>query len=135
MTRAGIYLIALAGICVALWYVYFTIDRRGFDRCQKEMQQASLDLAVAYANRIVKAEGERDANQAIIDLAAAKSRSVPTHIPTCTDSSAENQDGKAGILSRRVDESFARLQERGTRLFERCEALNSDAIKVNAVTQ
>jgi len=130
--KIGVYLAAIAILCIALWAGYAKIEQKGYDRCYTEMQAANLKLAVAYANRIVQAEEERDANQIIIDRYLAESRRVQVHIPVCPTSSEENSNGTAGIFSKRVDESFARLQERGTALFERCEALNADAIKINS---
>ena len=132
MTRIEFYLIGLIVLCVTLWAGYKYADYQGYQRCLKETQAANLDLAIAYANRIVKAEGERDANQAIIDDLVAKSRRVQIHIPICQTAGGENSNGTAGILSQRVDKSFADLQERATVLFERCEALNADAIKMNS---
>ncbi len=133
MTRIGLYLVAIAILCLAMWYGYAKIKQKGYDKCQNETQAANLDLVTAYANRLTKAEGERDANQVIINRLA--SQRVQVHIPVCPTTNAQNPDGTAGILSKRVDESFARLQERTTVLFERCEALNADAIKLNSVNQ
>lgn len=130
MTRIGMYLAAIAILCAALWFGYHKIEQKGYDRCYAEMQAANLELAVAYAGRIVKAEGERDANQKIIDRLA--SQRVQVHFPVCPNANGENSNGTAGIFSKRVDESFDRLQTRGRVLFERCEALNADAIKLNA---
>jgi hypothetical protein len=135
ISKIGLYLGATVILCFALWYGYHKIEQSGYDRCLTETQAANLKLAIAYADRIVKAEGERDANQTTIDRLVIESRSLHVHFPVCPTTSTENPDGTAGLLSKRVDESFARLQERGTVLFERCEALNADAIKVNAATQ
>lgn len=135
MTRIEFYLLGVIILCIVLWGGYKYADYHGYQRCLTETQAANLKLAIAYANRIVKAEGERDANQTIIDRLTAESRRVQVHIPVCSNAGGENSDGTAGVLSKRVDESFRNLQERGTVLFERCEALNADAIKVNAVNQ
>lgn len=135
MIRILPYLVAIVLLCVGLWYAYFLIDQHGYERCEKKLQAANLELAITYANQLTKAEGERDANQAIIDRLAAESRRVQVHIPVCPNSEAQDQNGTTGVFHNRVDESFARLQERGTKLFERCEAVNADAIKVNTVNQ
>lgn len=129
------YLVGLLVLGIVLWGAYKYIDNRGYQRCLMETQAANLDLAITYANRIVKAEGERDANQTVIDRLVAESRRVQIHIPLCPATGNQDSNGTAGLLSKRVDESFARLQERGTVLFERCEALNADAIKVNATVR
>ena len=126
-------LAAVAAVIAALWGGYYLIEKHGYDRCLVETQAANLKLAIAYADRIVKAEGERDANQKTIDRLVIESRSLHIHFPVCPTAGDQNPDGTAGLLSKRVDESFRNLQERGTVLFERCEALNADAIKVNAV--
>lgn len=135
ISKISLYLGATAVLCVALWYGYHKTEQSGYDRCLTETQAANLKLAVAYANQIVKAEGERDANQTIIDRLVIESRSLHVHFPVCPATDPQNPDGTAGVLSKRVDESFRNLQERGTVLFERCEALNADAIKLNTVNQ
>jgi len=132
--KIGLYLAAIAFLCAGIWYGYTKIEQKGYDRCLAETQAENLKVVIAYADRLVKAEGERDANQTIIDRLTAESHKLQIHIPVCPSTpGVANPDGTAGLLSKRVDESFARLQERGTVLFERCEALNADAIKVNAV--
>jgi hypothetical protein len=130
ISKLGIYFVGLLVICAGSWFGYYKIEQKGYDRAQAELQQANLELAIAYANRLTKAEGERDANQVIIDRLA--SQRVQVHFPVCP-STGQNPDGTAGILSQRVDQIFADFQERGRVLFERCEALNADAIKLNAV--
>ena len=132
--KIGLYLAAIAFLCAGIWYGYTKIEQKGYDRCLAETQAENLKVVIAYADRLVKAEGERDANQTIIDRLTAESHKLQIHIPVCPSTpGVANPDGTAGLLSKRVDESFARLQERGTVLFERCEALNADAIKVNTV--
>jgi hypothetical protein len=131
--RIGLYLAAIAILCVALWFGYHKIEQSGYDRCLAETQAANLETVIAYANRLTKAEGERDANQTIIDRLATQR--VQVHFPVCPNTSAQNSNGTAGILSKRVEQSFADLQTRGRVLFQRCDALNADAIEVNAVNQ
>ena len=133
--KIGLYLAAIAFLCFGIWYGYTKIEQKGYDRCLLETQAANLKVVIAYADRLVKAEGERDANQTIIDRLTIESHKLQIHIPVCPTPGVANPDGTAGLLSKRVDESFARLQERGTVLFERCEALNADAIKVNATVR
>ncbi len=133
--RIEIFLIVLVVLLVVGFIGYKYAENKGYQRCQKEMQADELNLAIEYANRIVRAEGERDANQVIIDRLTAESRRVQIHIPACQTTGGENSNGTAGILSERVDESFRNLQTRTTVLFQRCEALNADAIKLNAITQ
>lgn len=133
--RIEFYLVGFLILIVVLYGGYKYVEHKGYERAKQEMQAANLSLALAYADRIVKAEGERDANQIVIDRLTAESRRVQVHIPVCPTAGGENSNGTAGIFSKRVDESFARLQERGTVLFERCEALNADAIKVNAANE
>lgn len=124
---------AVAGLAAALLFGYNYIEQRGYNRCQTETQAANLKLANAYINRLTKAEEDRDANQTIIDRLVVESHSLHVHFPVCPATDPQNPDGTAGLFSKRVDESFRNLQERGTVLFERCEALNADAIKVNSV--
>lgn len=123
-----------AAVFAALLFGYEYVKDIGYNQAKAEMQAENLKLALAYAGRIVKAEGERDANQAIVDRIYAQSRRVPVHLPICPATpDTGNQNGAAGIFSDRVDKSFARLQERGAELFKRCEKLNLDAININAV--
>jgi len=128
--------IKLAGVAVvlaALWFGYEHIKQIGYDQAKAEMQAENLKLALAYADRIVKAEGERDANQTIIDRLA--SQRVQVHFPVCTTPGTPNQDGTAGILSDRMEQSFVTFQNRVGELLKRCDELNLDAIRVNAVVK
>lgn len=132
----GLY--AKLGIILALFAALFSaykyIDYRGYQRAKMEMQQEELELAIAYANRLVEAERERNENKILVDRLSAESRRLRIHLPVCPEGqSADNQNGRAGLFSQRVDESFARLQARGTSLFERCEEINLDAIKINRI--
>jgi predicted negative regulator of RcsB-dependent stress response len=122
----GVLAIVAALIGAALY-----LEHLGYQKCEKEMQAKNLELALAYADRIVKAEGERDANQTTIDRLNADVSKLRIHIPVCPNS-AKDQNGTAGIFSERVDKAFAELQGRGTELFKRCDEMNLDAIKVNA---
>jgi hypothetical protein len=131
--KAVIFLVLFVLLSLGLWYGIYRIEQHGYDRCQKETQAANLEIVTAYANRLTKAEGERDANQTIIDRLA--SQRVQVHFPVCPNTNAQNSNGTTGILSKRVEQSFADLQTRGRVLFERCDTLNADAIKVNAVNQ
>lgn len=133
MTRIGLYLVAIAILCAAMWYGYTKIEQKGYDRCYAELQAKNLETVIAYANRLTKAEGERDANQVIIDRLA--SQRVQVHFPVCPNTTTQDSNGTAGILSQRVEQSFEDLQTRGRVLFQRCEALNADAIKVNETLQ
>lgn len=130
--RIWLYLAAISVLCSVLWYGYHKIEQSGYDRARNELQEANLEVAIAYANKLTEAEGERDANQVIIDRLATER--VPVHFPVCPNKGTKDSNGAAGILSRRMEQSFADFQYRVTVLFERCEALNADAIKINAVT-
>jgi hypothetical protein len=126
--------VKLAGVAVilaALWLGYEHVKQIGYNQAKAEMQEENLKLALAYADRIVKAEGERDANQTIIDRLA--SQRVQVHFPVCPATGTANQDGTAGVLFERMDESFAKFQDGVGALLKRCDELNLDAIKVNAV--
>lgn len=130
-----IRLAGVSAVVAALWFGYGYVKHIGYNQAKTEMQAENLKLALAYAQRIVKAEGERDANQTIVDRIHAESRRVQVHFPVCpTTPDTRNQNRAAGLFSDGMDKSFARLQERTTELFKRCEELNLDAIKVNAVS-
>lgn len=119
----------VVGLVAALWFGYEHVKQIGYKQCETELQAKNLELALAYAERITKAEEQRDKNQVIIDRLA--SQRVQVHFPVCPNATDQNSDGTAGVLSQRVEQSFTNLQTRGRVLFERCEALNADAIKLN----
>jgi hypothetical protein len=129
-------LIGIVAVLLLLMAAARYFDHAGYERCRAEMEAQNLKVIAAYNARLNKAEGERDANQNIIDQLNAHARSVRIHIPICPSvAGAEDKNGTAGVLSQRVDESFARLQERTGQLFKRCDELNLDAIKVNAANR
>lgn len=102
------------------------------DKIQRD--EVEKQALVAYANRISQAEVQHDQDQALINQLHDAADSVHIHLPTCPGNAAAggaDSNGKIGVFSDRVDESFARLQERTSRLFARCDQLNIDAIRAN----
>jgi len=94
---------------------------------QVEQQRDGL---LAYAERIKQGEVQHDADQDRINRLTADLGRVRVHIPACPTST--DQSGVAGVFSDRVDEEFGRLQARAGELFQRCDQLNIDAIRLNS---
>jgi len=123
-------IVVLAGV---LFGVFKYVENIGYERRVAEDQAENLKTVTEFAKRLKAAEEQRDENQTTIDRLVTQSRSVRVHLPVCANNGTpKDQNGGTGALSNRVDESFARLQDRGTELFKRCDELNLDAIKTNA---
>ncbi len=127
--KLAVAVVAIAGMVGAVIYA----DHRGYQRCQLEMAAMTARIMEEYNKKITEAEEQRDANQVIIDNLRIESSRVRIHLPACPSSVPQNQNGNSGVLSQRVDQSFANLQERATELFKRCDELNLDAIKLNQI--
>lgn len=131
--KIGLYLATIAFLCAGIWYGYTKIEQKGYDRCLAETQAENLKVVIAYADRLVKAEGERDANQTIIDRLTAESHKLQIHIPVCPSTpGVANPDGTAGMASTRIDQYMAEAKSAIDAIGERCAKLNADAIKMNA---
>ncbi len=136
----GIVLAILTGL--SLWYLHYDGYEAGkdevqvqwdADKIQRDVQQK--EALIAYANRISLAEVQHDQDQALINQlhdAAGRVRIQLPAYPGGAAAAGADPNGKSGVLPNRVDESFARLQERAGRLFARCDRLNIDAIRANA---
>jgi hypothetical protein len=135
------YIFGIVLCAIGLWYLHHDGYEAGKDEVQVQWDadkiqrdEAQKQALVAYANRITQAQEQHDHDQALIDQLHDDVKRVHIHLPTCSNAAAtgQNPDGTAGLLPSRVDESFARLQERAGRLFARCDQLNIDAIRANA---
>lgn len=136
------YVLLLACAGMGLWYLYHSGRQAGreevqvqwdADKIQRDVQQKKA--LIAYANRISLAEVQHDQDQALINQLHDAVGRLRIQLPACPGGAAASgadPDGKSGVLPNRVDESFARLQERAGRLFARCDQLNIDAIRANA---
>jgi len=102
-------------------------------RHDESMQQVERqrDGLIAYAERIKKGEEQHDEDQAVINNLAADNKRLRVHIPRCP--TIGDQGGESGLFSARVDEEFGKLQSRAGELFQRCDQLNIDAIRMNSV--
>ncbi len=134
---AAAIVLVLAGF--GLWHLYHTGYQAGKNEVQVkwnadniQRDEAQKQALVAYANRITTAQEQHDHDQVLLTQLHDDLGRLRIHLPTCPDQSAKNSNGGTGVLSNRVDESFARLQERAGRLFTRCDQLNIDAIRANA---
>ncbi len=136
------YALLLTFAGMGLWYLYYGGRQAGrnevqvqwdADKIQRDEQQK--EALIAYANRISLAEVQHDQDQALINQLHDAAGRVRIQLPACPGGAAAagaDPNGKSGVLPNRVDESFARLQERAGRLFARCDRLNIDAIRANA---
>lgn len=135
---------AVAAILLVLggvWYVYHLGYKAGSNEVQVQWDadkikrdEAQVAALIAYADRIRQGVEEHAKQQVIINGLTADAGRVHIHLPACPGNTApagQNPDGSAGLLSDRVDQGFARLQERVGRLFARCDQLNIDAIQAN----
>lgn len=130
-------LAALVGF--GLWYLH----RDGYEAGKNEVQvqwdadkikrdEAQRDALIAYADKLKQAEVQHDQDQAVIDKLHDDAGRVRIHLPTCsTANSGPGEDGKAGVLSARVDAVFADFQDRVGGIIRRCDQLNIDAIREN----
>ncbi len=135
----GIVLAILAG--VGLWYLHHDGYEEGraevqvawdADRLQRDEQQKAA--LVEYANRLNQAEVQHDQDQALINQLHDAAGRVRIHLPACPGNAAgAGENGSAGVLSDRMDQRFAELQERIGSLIARCDQLNIDAIRANRV--
>ena len=131
-------------IGLGLWRLYHSGYQAGraevqaqwdADRIRRDAVQRGALLA--WAARLKHAQEQHDHDQVTIDRLAADARRVHIHLPAGCDTAASADDPHraAGLLSNRVDQSFARLQARAGGLFSRCDQLNIDAIRANAAAQ
>lgn len=106
----------------------------GYWKGREDANQAAIererDALVKYTEKMKQAGEQHDQDQATIDRLAADARRVRVHFPTCP-ATAENPDGEAGILQRKLDDAFANLQDGTSALIQRCDRLNIDAIRTN----
>ena len=101
----------------------------------KQQVEHAKDLE-AFADRLRLSGDQHDKDQTVTNDLSRKLLGLRRiHIPTCdvpTPSQAgSGESGSAGILSNRVDESFASLQARADELFLRADQLDADARRLN----
>ena len=83
-------------------------------------------------------ETQHEQDQLVVNNLSTQLAGMRIHIPTrgCTvprgNKGGSDTGGGSGVLSARVDESFARLQARANELVLRCDQLNNDARRANA---
>jgi len=92
-------------------------------------EQAAL---IEFNHKLQNAGVQHDEDQAVINRLSADVGRVRVHIPACPTVTA-NPDGSAGVFSDRVDALFAELQDRTGALIQRCDQLNIDARRANAI--
>lgn len=100
-----------------------------------EQQEENLKGFIAYANRLVNAEVNREKNDIVVRNLRNELGRVRVEFPVCpmpgTTEAKEGGDEAARLLSARVDELFERLQKRAGGLVEEADELNLDAIRHN----
>lgn len=137
------WMFKLAGavvVALALYGLYWAIDNGGYNRGITEMtgryRDAEIKRDKEQSERTKTAQEKHDADQKTIARLAADARRVRVNFPDCSArSGGEGPDGRSGVLSARVDEEFGRFQEETSRLVERCDQLNIDAMRMNAETR
>lgn len=102
-----------------------------------EQQRQSMVALSAYIERGKTAGVEHDKNAIIVrDLRRERDR-LRIAFPTCpvsdTTETGADSGGGGGILSDQLDAAFADLQRETGILVERCDTLNIDAIRANAI--
>lgn len=100
----------------------------------EQQEKNRLDL-VAYAERITKAEVQRDKNAGIVVGLRRRLAGMPVDLPPCpmpgTADGGANNNGGAGLLYDAANRAFRDLQEGDNADLERCDRLNVDAIRAN----
>lgn len=134
LIRIAAVVAIIAAISGGIWYIDHRGYQRGIAEMKAEADAANLKAAQDYIERLKSAGEQHDKDQATITRLAAAARGVRVHIPTCPAAAgAENPDGGSGVFSERVDAEFVRFQTEVGQLVERCDQLNIDAIRANAV--
>lgn len=136
-TALMLRLIGIVVVALALYGLYWSVDNGGYNRGVTEMatkyREAEIKRDKEQAKRTKTAQEKHDADQKTISRLAADARRLRVNFPVCsTSASGESADGGGRVLPNRVDELFAELQSRTGELVERCDRLNSDAIRQNA---
>lgn len=120
-------------------HVEALVQGKARDKAIIEQQEKNrLDL-ITYANGIIKAGADHDKNTRTIRNLSRELDGMRVNFPTCpvsdTTEAGTDSGGGSGILSNSVDALFERLQRRAGILIERCDTLNIDAIRRNAIGQ
>ena len=111
-----------------------------YEKQQIEVDAKSAKLIADKDSKIHEGDTQHGKDQILIDsLAGQLSDRMQVHFPTtrCSANSkvGTNSDGASGVLSSGVDETFAKLQAGVSRLVERCDQLNIDAIASNTANR
>lgn len=106
-----------------------------WDADRIRMAEADHAMRVKYEERMKHAQQQHDLDQGRIDRLHAAAGRVRIHLPTChaRAGTAGSEDGNAGVLSEKVDRRFAEFQASVGRIIARCDQLNIDAIRANAL--
>lgn len=100
----------------------------------EQQEQNRLDL-IAYAERITKAEVQRDKNDSIVVGLRHKLDGMLANLPACpmpgTTDTGTDSNGGAGLFYQEANRAFGELQKGDNADFERCDKLNVDAIRAN----
>jgi hypothetical protein len=117
-----------------------TVTKAAYEMQQIAVDQKSAILIADKDAKILEGGTQHGKDQIVIDrLAGELSDRLQIHIPTARCSVdtqvGTNTNGASGILSSGVDTSFARLQAGVSRLVERCDQLNVDAIASNTANR
>lgn len=124
------YLHAISAALVAFGTWYVTSDHYQKEMAQYQLEAAKVVIAQAeeHAAKLKKAGEQHATDQSTINTLRNAER-VRIHIPVdCSvPDASQDQDGRAGVLSARVDEAFEKFQSGVEQLIFRCDQLNIDA--------
>lgn len=134
--------IGLTAGALPSWWVTSTYYQKVIARehvVQQELiakQQAeNYEGLVAYAERLVNSEVQRDKNARTVTGLRHKLDGMFANLPTCplpgTTETGTNSNGGAGAFYEAANRAFGELQKGDNADFERCDTLNVDAIRAN----
>lgn len=117
------------------------VTTAAYEKQQIETDAKSAKLIADKDAKIHEGDTQHGKDQIVIDHLAGQlsDNRMPLHFPTakCSANTKVGTDtnGASGILSAGVDDAFSRLQAGVSRLVERCDQLNIDAISNNTANR
>lgn len=138
-----ILIVGLAGGALPSWWITSTyyqgvIAENEVERLKAvaKQQTENYEGLVAYAERLVKAEVQRDKNAGIVVGLRNKLAGMQVDLPPCpmpgTADTGTDSNGGAGLFYQEANRAFGDLQKGDNADFERCDKLNVDAIRANS---
>lgn len=134
--------IGLTAGALPSWWVtstyYQSVIAREHEATQQvviKQQAENYEGLVAYAERIVNSEVQRDKNYRTVVGLRHKLDGVLANLPACpmpgTAGTGTDSNGGTGLFYETANRAFGELQKGDNADFERCDSLNVDAIRAN----